>query len=343
VGRTLPISELPTRLLEMLKGQTRLCYALGRQQKNDQIVLGVLQQLRERVRRGEGGPTEIEEPSIVLHEMRLIKSDSEIADLRRAIAITEKGYRALWLQTRPAMAEYELEAILRGQFRRQGSERCAFSPIVASGRNGRILHHRRNDRTIGDGELIVVDAGAEYGYLAADITRTFPSNGRFTRIQRQAYEIVLRAQEKAIAAAVPGATLDDVHFTAVRELCAGLVELGILPGSGQAVLESDAYKKYYMHRTSHWLGMDVHDVGVYHVGGRPRPLVSGMVLTVEPGLYFAAEDAKVPDGLKDVGIRIEDDILVTEQGPINLSEGIVKTVDAVEREMKSGLQQSGSK
>jgi Xaa-Pro aminopeptidase len=184
--------------------------------------------------------------------------------------------------------------------------------------------------------LIVVDSGAEYDYLAADITRTFPSNGKFAPMQRRAYEVVLRAQEKAIAAAVPGATIDDVHMVAVRELCAGLLDLGILDGSMQSVLESDAYKKYYMHRTSHWLGMDVHDVGVYHRDGKPRPLVAGMVLTVEPGLYFAADDPAVPDGLKDVGIRIEDDILVTDQGPVNLSVGIAKTVEDIEREMAVG-------
>lgn len=331
-----PISELPTQLLELMKGQRRLYYAVGRNPKHDAVVFGVLQQLRERVRRGESGPSEIVEPSTVLHEMRLIKAEVEVASLRRAIAITRDGYRALWSRTRPGMAEYELEAILRAEYRRQGSERCAFAPIVASGRNGRILHHRRNDRTIGDGELIVVDSGAEYDYLAADITRTFPSNGKFAPMQRRAYEVVLRAQEKAIAAAVPGATIDEVHLVAVRELCAGLIDLGVLTGSPQSVLESEAYKKYYMHRTSHWLGMDVHDVGAYHRDGKPRPLVPGMVLTVEPGLYFAADDAGVPDGLKDVGIRIEDDILVAAQGPVNLSAGIAKTVDDIEREMASG-------
>lgn len=330
-----PISELPSRLLELLKGKRRLYYPIGRQSKHDELVLSALQQLRERARRGDSGPTEIVEPT-VLHEMRLIKSEGEIDQLKRAIAITRDAHHALLLATRPAMAEYELEAILRAEFRRQGSERCAYSPIVASGRNARILHHRRNDRTIGDQEVILVDAGAEYGYMAADITRCFPSNGHFTAMQRQAYEVVLRAQEVAIAAAIPGATLEDVHLAAVRELCSGLVQLGVVAGSEQTVFDSDAYKKYYMHRTSHWLGMDVHDVGAYFVDGKPRPLVAGMVLTVEPGLYFAAEDPAVPEGLKNVGIRIEDDILVTDQGPINLSAGIAKTVDEIELMMSQG-------
>lgn len=338
-----PIDELSTRLVELLKGQNRLHFAIGRNQKNDALVLGVLGQLRERVRRGEVGPTEIVEPSTLLHEMRLIKSETEIDAVRRAIKITGNGYRALWGQTRPGMAEYELEATLRSEFRRQGSERCAFPPIVASGRNGRILHHRRNDRVIGDGELIVVDSGAEYDYFAADITRTFPSNGKFTPIQRRAYEVVLRAQEIAISTAVLGATIDDVHLAAVREICAGLIELAILTGSVEDALESGSYKKYYMHRTSHWLGMDVHDVGVYHQGGNPRPLVAAMVLTVEPGLYFAAHDAAVPVGLKDTGIRIEDDIVVTDRGPVVLSAGIAKTIDEIEHAMALGRSHSGAK
>jgi Xaa-Pro aminopeptidase len=331
-----PIAELSTRLFELLKGKRRLFYAIGRNHGNDEVVLCTLQRLRERVRRGEGCPTEIVEPSTVLHEMRLIKSDAEIDLIRRAIAITAEAHHAIMAQTRPTMAEYELEAILRERFRRQGSERCAYAPIVASGRNARILHHRRNDRTIGESELVLVDAGAEYGYMAADITRTFPSNGKFSPLQQHAYEIVLRAQERAIDAVVPGATMDDVHFAAVGELCLGLIELGIVSGSQQQVLESDGFKKYYMHRTSHWMGMDVHDVGAYFFEGKPRPLVAGMVLTVEPGLYFSAEDAAVPDGLRDVGIRIEDDILVTATGSQNLSASIVKRVDDIERMMAQG-------
>jgi Xaa-Pro aminopeptidase len=328
-----PIEEFNARLLELLKGQNRLYYAVGRNPKNDAAIFGALGRLRERVRRGDACPTEIREPSTVLHQMRLTKSDLELSFLRRAIAITAEAYHSLLMRTRPAMNECELDAILRERFRSQGSARCAYPPIVASGPNSRILHHRRNDRTIGDQELVLVDAGAEYGYMAADITRTFPSNGRFSELSKVAYEIVLRAQERAIDAVKPGATLDDVHQAAVRELCLGLNQLGILTGSLDSVLEQKTYEKYYMHRTSHWLGMDVHDVGSYHVSGKPRPLVPGMVLTVEPGIYFPADDAAVPAGLRNMGIRIEDDILVTEAGHQNLSSSIVKTINDIERMM----------
>jgi Xaa-Pro aminopeptidase len=328
-----PIGELETQLMELFKGRSRLLYAIGRHQKNDQLVLGVLQRLRERARRGESCPTQIVEPSTVLHELRLVKSDAEIELMRRAVAITREAHHALLAQTRPGMTEYELEAILRGQFRRQGSERCAYAPIVASGRNGRVLHYHRNDRELCDQDLVLVDAAAEYGYMASDVTRTFPANGRFTALQRQAYEIVLRAQQRAIDAVTPGTTLDDVHQAAVRELCQGLIELGVLAGSVESVLESEGYKKYYMHRTSHWLGMDVHDVGAYFRDGKPRPLEVGMVLTVEPGLYFSREDPSVPDGLKDVGIRIEDDVLVTVSGSENLSATIARRVEDIEAMM----------
>lgn len=327
------VDEFSAKLSDMLKGQSKLYYAIGRSDENDRVVLSALRSLRERSRRGEKGPTAILEPATILHEMRLRKSSHEIEALRRAIAITEAGHHALYERTRPTMGEFELEGILRERFRALGSERCAYSPIVASGRNGRILHHRRNDRVLGDGDLVLVDAGAEYGYLAADITRTFPASGKFTEPQRRAYEIVLEAQELAIAATVVGATMDDVHNVAAKRLCAGLIELGVLDGTVEELWETDAFKRYYMHRTSHWLGMDVHDVGDYFVAGRPRPLEPGMVLTVEPGLYFAAEDPAVPEGLKDVGIRIEDDILVAEAGPINLSAGILKSVADIEAMM----------
>lgn len=330
------VDEFASKLLEMLKGHSQLFYAIGRVSEHDCTVLTAIRKLRERSRRGDKGPTAILEPSTILHEMRLRKSTEEVEQLSRAIEITCSGHHALYERTRPGMGEYELEGILRERFRALGSERCAYSPIVASGRNGRILHHRRNDRLIGDGDLVLVDAGAEFGYFAADITRTYPASGKFTPLQRQAYEIVLSAQELGIAAAVVGATLDEVHNVAAKRLCAGLIELGILSGEVNDLWETDAFKRYYMHRTSHWLGMDVHDVGDYFLEGKPRPLEPGMALTVEPGLYFSADDPAVPEGLRDVGIRIEDDILVSAQGPINLSAAIVKSVRDIELMMAQG-------
>lgn len=328
-----PISELPTQLAELLKGRKKLFYGLGRDRCTDDTVLGALGKLRERVRRGETCPTEIVEPSVILHEMRSIKCAEEIMSVRQAMEITKAGHHALLTAVHPGMAEYELEAILRQWFRHLGSERCAYPPIVASGRNARILHHRRNDRVIQENELVLVDAAAEFGYMATDVTRTFPSSGKFLPLQRHAYEIVLRAEMRAISTVMPGATLEDVHQAAVEELCIGLIELGILVGTPQELIAAKAYQKYYMHRTSHWMGMDVHDVGNYFLDGQPRSLTPGMMLTVEPGLYFAAEDPAVPEGLKDVGIRIEDDVVVTDSGVENLSQSIVKTVEDIERIM----------
>jgi Xaa-Pro aminopeptidase len=281
-------------------------------------------------------PTAIVEPSTLLHEMRITKSDLELDTIRQAVGISAVAHHAVMSQVRPSMREYELEAILRYEFRRNGSERCAYESIVASGPNARTLHYRRNDRTLQDGDLVLVDAGAEYHYMASDITRTFPCNGRFAPLQRKAYEVVLDAQRAAMDTIAPGVTLDDVHMAAVRVLCTGLIELGILAGPVEQVLESEAYKKYYMHRTSHWMGLDVHDVGAYYVEGRPRPLAPGMVLTVEPGLYFPDDELAVPVGLRNCGIRIEDDVRVTETGVENLSSGIAKTVDEIEALMANG-------
>jgi Xaa-Pro aminopeptidase len=302
----------------------------------DDVVLSVIKKLRATARRGGSWPSTLVESGNVLHEMRLHKEPTELTSLQRAIEITNEAHRVVYRTTRAGSWEYELEAVLRAEFRRLGAERVAYAPIVASGVNATVLHHRTNNRQSLTGELILVDAGCEYGYQSADITRTFPANGKFSAAQRDAYEIVLSAQRKAMEAVQPGATLDDVHMEAVRELAAGLVSLGILRDSVDAVIDSGSYKNYYMHRTSHWLGMDVHDVGAYHREAKPRELAAGMVLTVEPGLYFTAADETVPQELRGVGIRIEDDVLVTSSGFVNLSESIPKTVGEIESIMSEG-------
>jgi Xaa-Pro aminopeptidase len=333
-NQAFPIDELATRLFDLLKGQSRLYYALGRNPREDEQVLGVVGRIRSFARRGDQAPVSIIEPGTILHEMRLIKSSYEVERISRAVEITRAGHHALFERSRPGMGENALEGILTERFRALGSERYAYPSIVASGRNARVLHHRRNNRVIQAGELVLVDAGAEYEYLAADITRTFPVSGTFSPVQRRAYEIVLQAQETAMSAVRPGVTLDDIHQAAVQVLCSGLIELGVLSGTVESLSGTDAFKKYYMHRTSHWLGMDVHDVGEHQVGGQPRPLEPGMVLTVEPGLYFSEDDPAVPDGLKDLGIRIEDDVLVTVDGYLNLSASIAKSVDDIENVMR---------
>jgi Xaa-Pro aminopeptidase len=276
-------------------------------------------------------PTEIVDGGTLLHEMRAIKSKGELDLMRRAIAITAEGHGAAMAAAHPGMHEFEVEAILRATFRKHGSERHAYEPIVGSGPNATVLHYHKNDRLMHDGDLLLIDAGAEYGYYASDVTRTFPVSGKYSAPQREIYEIVLEAQQASIDATRPGATLEQIHEASVRVIAAGLVRLGILSGSLDEVLEKQSYKPYYMHRTSHWLGMDVHDVGAYFLAGSARPLEAGMVITVEPGIYIAHDAEAVPEAYRGIGVRIEDDVLVTVEGCSVLSEAIPKSVEDVER------------
>ncbi len=334
IDEAYPIAELAARLPDLIAGCESLYHALGNNTAADELIMTTLRKLRSTARKGGSWPTSIVEPGKVLHEMRLQKDAAEIAALERAIDITEHAHRAVFQMARPGSWEFELEAALLAEFRRNGAQRVAYGPIVASGVNATVLHHRSNDRQSMSGELILVDAGCEFDYQSADITRTFPVDGRFTALQRRAYDVVLSAQQQAIDAVTPGATLDAIHDLTIRVLSEGLLSLGVLQGEVQSVIDNGDYKKYYMHRTSHWLGMDVHDVGRYHVSSTPRPLRPGMVLTVEPGLYFPADDAAVSEGLRGCGIRIEDDILVTDDGRRNLSLGIPKLPEAIEAIMR---------
>ena len=330
VDEAISIQALTDKLPELLADVESLYFAWGADIGHDQLIQGALRKLRANVRKGGSWPTQIIEPGSVLHEMRLHKDEYEIAAIRRAIQITEQAHRAVFRAAQPFVWEYELEAILRAQFRHRGSARVAYGPIVASGINATVLHHKSNDRQSMPGELILVDAGCEFDYQSADITRTFPVQGRFTPLQRHAYDVVLSAQAHAIDAIRPGSTVESIHDLTVRVLVEGLLSLGIVHGEVDEIIESGSYKKYYMHRTSHWLGMDVHDVGRYHTAGKPRPLEPGMVLTVEPGLYFPAQDDAVPEGLRATGIRIEDNLLVTESGHLNLSSDIPKLPEDIE-------------
>ena len=221
--------------------------------------------------------------------------------------------------------------LLEAHFLEHGSTGAGYTPIVAAGENATVLHYVRNGDRLEDGDLMLVDAGCEIGYYTADITRTWPVSGRFSEPQRRVYEQVLRAQEEAIDAVRPGNTLTDVHQAAVRALTRGMLELGLLEGELEDRIADESYKRYYMHGTSHWLGLDVHDVGTYGRDGQARPLAPGMVLTVEPGLYIAAGDTQAPSDLRGIGVRIEDDVLVTPDGPEVLTAGVPKTVDEIER------------
>lgn len=326
-----PIGELAQRLPDLLRGNSRLYYRLGRDRSADDRVLDAIGKLRGKGRTPEPWPTEIVDPCTVLHEMRLLKTEEEVASMQRAAEITREAHLGAMRFAAPGRYEYEIEALIHEIFRKNGSERSAYSSIVGSGPNATVLHYRTNSRRLGEGELLLIDAGCEYDYYASDVTRTFPVSGSFTPAQRRIYEIVLEAQLASIEATKPGATLDAIHEASVRRIVDGLLAAGLLSGEADKVIEEQTYKKFFMHRTSHWLGMDVHDVGAYFQTGKPRELSPGMALTVEPGIYIRADDTTVPEEYRGIGIRIEDDILVTDSGHRNLTSGVPKTVEDIER------------
>ncbi len=325
------ISELDDKLPGLLQNHRRVYYRLGHNRKFDDRLLGGIDRVKARQRTGASAPTEVVDPGTILHEMRLRKTVPELEAMRTAARITREAHEIAMRRTKPGMHEYEVEALLLDTFRRHGSERPAYGSIVGSGPNACVLHYRKNDRRIHDGDLLLIDAGCEYGYYASDVTRTFPVGQAFSREQQAIYELVLEAQLQGIEATRPGANLDAIHAVNVDIITRGLVRLGLLQGEPEKLIETDGYKRFFMHRTSHWLGMDVHDVGNYYEGGKARPLEAGMVLTVEPGIYIAPDDATVPAEWRGIGVRIEDDVLVTLSGPEVLTAGIPKTVDEVRR------------
>lgn len=331
VDAAFPISELAERLPKYLTGVTRLYHRLGRDRRADDQVLEAVGRARARGRTEHAWPTEIVDPAVVLHEMRAIKSEAEIATMRRAAEITRDAHLDAMRLAAPGIHEYELEAAIRAIFRRGGADRPAYEPIVGSGQNATILHYRSNRRRMEEGDLVLIDAGCELDYYACDVTRTFPVSGAFTPPQRRIYEIVLEAQRAAIEVVKPGATIEGAHDAAVRVIAAGLVDLGLIDGPADKAIADRTYRRYYMHRTSHWLGMDVHDVGAYFVDGKPRPMDAGMVLTVEPGIYIRKGDATVPAEYRGIGVRIEDDVLVTDGGQRVLTADIPSSADDVER------------
>jgi Xaa-Pro aminopeptidase len=326
-----PAAELDERLANAMQDRRRIYYRLGASRSFDERVLAAIDRVRGRQRTGVIAPTEVVDPGTILHEMRLRKAPAEIETMRAAGVITREAHEAAMARARPGMREYEVEAMLLDTFRKRGSERPAYGSIVGSGPNACVLHYRKNDRAIETGDLLLIDAGCEYGYYASDVTRTFPVGRDFSRAQQAVYELVLEAQLEGIAAVRPGTTLDAIHQLTVELLARGMAKLGLLAGEAEKIIETNAYKRFYMHRTSHWLGMDVHDVGPYFVEGKPRPLEPGMVLTVEPGIYIAPDDETVPAEWRGIGVRIEDDVVVTETGSDVLTAGIPKTPDEVRR------------
>jgi Xaa-Pro aminopeptidase len=333
-----PIAELDEKLPQYLEKADRIYYHLGRDRTFNDKILNHWQRLMRTYPKRGTGPIAIEDTGPILHSMRLMKSQAELELMRKAADIAVEAHNHAIKFTQPGRYEYEVQAEIEHIFRLRGALGPAYPSIVASGVNSCILHYIENDRQMQDKELLLIDAGCAYGYYNSDITRTFPVSGKFTPEQKTLYEIVLEAQKQAIAQVQPGNPYKQIHDTAVRVLTEGLVELGILKGEIDKLIEEEKYKPYYMHRTGHWLGLDVHDVGVYqHGDDNPQILQPGQVLTVEPGLYIVpdtklAEDQPATDPRwVGIGIRIEDDVLVTSTGHEVLTAGVPKEVAEVER------------
>ncbi|MDO9190727.1 MAG: Xaa-Pro aminopeptidase [Sulfurimicrobium sp.] len=327
-----PIAQLDEMLPKLLADQPSLHFHLGADSTWDARAVGWLNSVREQVRSGITAPAAILDVRAVLDEMRLIKDAEEIATMRRAAEISAAAHVRAMRQTRPERREFEIEAELLHEFRRHGAQAPAYTSIVAGGANACVLHYVFNDAPLKDGELLLIDAGCELDGYAADITRTFPVNGRFSAVQKELYQLVLAAQVAAIEQVRPGNHWNAPHDAALKVLAQGFIDLGLCRGTLSEVLEQESYKRFYMHRTGHWLGLDVHDVGEYKQGGEWRLLKPGMVLTVEPGCYIRPAD-DVPEHFWNIGIRIEDDVVVTEQGCEVLTHAAPKTVAEIEELM----------
>lgn len=325
-----PISEFVNKLPELLTGCHRVCYPFGLHELLDKQIMGVVNNLRQRQRKGVVTPLGFVNLEHLVDEMRLFKSVAEIAAMRKAAEISVQAHKSAMQICKPGMIEYELEAEILREFYRQGSRAPAYTSIVGSGENSCILHYNDNNAEIKNGDLVLIDAGCEYEYYASDITRTFPANGRFSVEQRAVYEIVLRAQLAAIAAIKPGASWDLPQEICVRIITEGLVEIGLLKGKVEDLIAQKAYFQFYMHGSGHWLGMDVHDVGSYVADGTWRKFEAGMTFTVEPGIYIAPNIPNVDKKWWNIGVRIEDDVLVTSNGCEVLSQALPKTVADIE-------------
>jgi Xaa-Pro aminopeptidase len=324
-----PISDLDDILPGLLEGRGRVYYHLGRDPEFDLKLIGWVNRVRAEVRRGAEPPHEFQALGHLLHEMRLFKSRDELKLMRHAARISMLAHREAMAVARPGGFEFEVEAALQYAFRRHDCP-PAYQPIVGAGSNGCVLHYVANRGRIEDGDLLLVDAGAEYQGYAADITRTYPVNGRFSREQRQLYQLVLDAQEAALAEARPGRPWNAGHDAVVSTLTEGLLRLGLLKGTLEDQLASHGYRRFYPHKTGHWLGLDVHDVGDYRLAGAFRELEPGMVFTIEPGLYVPADDRSVAPRWRGIGIRIEDDVLITRQGHEVLTSALARAPDEVE-------------
>lgn len=333
-----PISDLAKQLPHLLMGIERLHYQFAESATMDKLLMDSIQKANRSGRKnGLSGPDVFVHPAKVLHRLRQIKSPAEIEVMRKAVAITKKAHEEAMSMTAPGVFEYQLEAKISYVFRSHGGTGPGYTSIVGGGNNAVILHYVTNDQPLRDGDVVCVDAGCELGSYTGDITRAWPVNGQFTPAQREIYEAVLEANEAAIKVCRPGIRYREIHEASVQSLTESMVRLGLLEGDVDDIIANEGYKKFFMHGTGHWLGMDVHDVGSYVDGTDAIVLEPGMILTVEPGIYIDVADESVPEQYRGIGIRLEDDILITVDGYENLSADIAKSVEDVERLVGSHL------
>lgn len=317
------------KLPDLLKGKENLYYAFGQNPERDARILSAANALIRGSRAGEHGPTKIHHPSSVLHLMRMFKTPEEMDQLRECANITAEAHLAAMRRTRPEMMEYEIEALFHYHFRRNGA-REAYGTIVAGGPRACVLHYVSNDRPLKDGQLVLIDAGSEKNNMSSDVTRTFPAGLKFSDSQRMAYEVVLMAQKKAFAQCKVGETMESVHRSALNVIIDGIKELGLLSQSRDEILDQGLYKRFYMHKTGHWLGADVHDVGPYFdQSGKPVPLQNNMVFTVEPGIYIP-DEPDIPEEFRGIGIRIEDDVIIRDNDPEIVTSAVPTDPDRIE-------------
>ncbi len=336
VDAAYPIGELSERLAGFLETADRLYYSFGANRRLNEDVVSRLSRYRASRSRSGKGPTSVSDPASILHELRLVKSAADIVGMRRAVEISGDGHIAAMRNARVGMHEYEIEAIVEFVFKSRGAQSTAYSTIVTSGKNLPIIHYSTNRDLIPDGSLVLVDAGAEVDYFCGDLTRTWPISGKFSAEQRDVYEIVLAANVRALELCLPGKKFNtDVNDGAARVLTEGLIGLGLLSGSVDEHLEKETHKRFTIHRIGHWLGMDTHDVGSYRKNNEWRALEPGMVVTIEPGIYIP-DEPDIPQRLRNISVRIEDDVLITEDDPDVLSAAVPKSVHAIEALMAQG-------
>ncbi len=333
-----PIGDIDDILPGLIEGRDRVYYAIGTNEAFDHRLMEWIKTIRSKARQGAQPPSEFVALDHLLHDLRLYKSASEVKVMKHAAEISARAHIRAMQASRAGLFEYHLEAELDYEFRKGGAKMPAYGSIVAAGKNACILHYRENDAPLKDGDLVLIDAGCEIDCYASDITRTFPVSGKFSPEQKAIYELVLAANEEAFKHIAPGRHWNEAHEATVRVITAGLVDLGLLAGEVDELIAAEAYKPFYMHRAGHWLGMDVHDVGDYKIGGEWRVLEPGMAMTVEPGIYIAADNQDVAKKWRGIGVRIEDDVVVTRTGCEILTSGVPKSVAEIEALMAAACE-----